>query len=184
MRPIFCILLGSGILSLAVDAQGQTLADLARKERERKSRIESKVTITNDNVKAYERPAPATAPASRDETAKPAEPAKPASAAAPALTDNKGRDEKWWRTAFQQARDELKRAEDRIKVLDLELNRANRDYLEKSDLYNREMRLAAEINTLNSEKQLAQREAEQARQKIAQLEEELRRSQGPPSWAR
>lgn len=160
-------------------AHAQSLVDVARQERARQEKVESRIVITNSTLKpgfpgADKPAAQADQPPSPDE--------KPAETAAKPAGD--GRDEKWWRQAFQVARDNLKRAEDQLVVLQLDLNRANRDYLQRSDIYNRENRLNAEISQIKSRMEAATKDAEQARQRITELEEELRRANAPAGWAR
>ena len=107
------------------------------------------------------------------------------SAAKPvAVTDNKGRDEKYWRTTFQKARDDLKRAEARVEILDLRVKDLNTQLLRRSDMYNRENRLGPEIAAAQKDLEDARKEAEQAKKKITDLEDELRRSGGPAGWGR
>jgi hypothetical protein len=161
-------------------SQSQSLADLAREERARRANTKSKYIVTTDLVKAA-------APAATTQAKPATEPDKPAAESGTkpvGPTDNKGRDEKWWRETFASARSDLKRSEDRMRVLQLELNRANRDYLQRSDVYNREMRIANEIISLNAQMDAERNNADTARRKIAELEEELRRSGGPAGWAR
>ena len=89
-----------------------------------------------------------------------------------------------WRTAFSDARAELKRAEDQTKLVQLKLNQANLDYLQKTDVYNKENKLGPEITALKAQLADEQENVEKAKKKIDDLEEELRRSGGLPGWAR
>jgi predicted RNase H-like nuclease (RuvC/YqgF family) len=166
-------------VSFSALVHAQSVADFARQERARRAGSEAKIKISNANLSAkpQEAPAaetkPAAAQGSNSETPAPSK-----------VTDRTGRDEKWWRTAFAEARSDLKHAEDQIKVLELKLNQAHTDYLQKSDLYNRELRLAAEITDLNGQMEAEQKKADIARKKIEDLEDELRRSGGLPGWSR
>jgi hypothetical protein len=161
-------------LSALADLAGaQTVADVARQERERRQKTKSTIVITNSSLK------PATPPQPAEETA--AAPEEKKEAAQPVAP---GRDEKWWREAFSEARANVRRAEDQIRVLEIDLNRAKQDYLQRSDIYNRENRLNAEIAQINQKIDAARKDAEGARQRISQLEEELRRSGAPAGWAR
>jgi type IV secretory pathway VirB10-like protein len=170
------------VVSISVDLSAQTIADAARKERERQSHVRSKAVYTN----GVAIPAPSASPASKapsDTTAAPAK--KPEGAPAPTgPTDNKGRDEKYWRAAFQKARDDVKRADDKVVLLDLKIKDLNTQLLRQSDIYNREYRIGPEITAAQAELDAARKQAEQAKQRIADLEEELRRSAGLPGWAR
>src|SRR5262245_45947702 len=92
-------------------AHGQTLADMARRERARKKPIHSGEVYTNESLKVT--PGQASTKAIepvKDPQAKPGTAKDDAKPKGP--TDNKGRDEKFWRDAFDKARQALKRAED------------------------------------------------------------------------
>src|SRR5262249_40995431 len=90
----FSIVLIFGINSFT--SLAQSLADIARKQRERQRTARSKFVVIGSGTTSAVTPPPA------DSAAAPAQP----SAAKPAgVTDNKGRDEKYWRAAFQSARD-------------------------------------------------------------------------------
>jgi predicted RNase H-like nuclease (RuvC/YqgF family) len=175
-KTVSAIILG---VSFSTFVHAQSVADFARQERARRGGSEAKIKISNENLSTKPQAAPAT-------DAKPAaeQGAAPETPAATKVTDRKGRDEKWWHTAFEEARSDLKHAEDQIKVLQLKLNQTHMDYLQKTDMYNREMRLAAEITDLNNQMDAEQKKADAARKKIEDLEDELRRSGGLPGWAR
>ena len=67
-------------------------------------------------------------------TATPAAPARgsaePQAPGQPAQAD--ARDETWWRSKFERARTDMRRAENQAAVAQLELNSANRDFLTRS----------------------------------------------------
>ncbi len=159
----------------AVDCSAQTLADIARRERERQKRLHSQVIVSNG--------ATTTTAASTSSTS--AVPTSPAEAAKPTgPTDNKGHNEKYWRDQFQKAREDAKRAEERVQLLDLRVNDLNSKLLNRSDIYNRENQLLPEITVAQKELEEARAQAEQAKKKITDLEDELRRAGGPPGWSR
>src|SRR3954471_14332629 len=97
-------LIGALVVLLACTAisPAQTLADVARRERERQKQLnaQNKGTFTNA--------ASAVSPAARAETAqvpRPGAPAPlPAAAARPGTVDNAGHDQKYWTERFDQAR--------------------------------------------------------------------------------
>jgi hypothetical protein len=78
----------------------------------------------------------------------------------------------------------LKRAEDQRLVLELKRNELNTEMLRQSDVYNRENIIRVALNALEIELAAARRQVDTAVQKLADLEEELRRSGGLPGWAR
>jgi hypothetical protein len=180
-------------LSIGTSAwiEAQTIADFARQERARQAKTESIVVATSDMIKTQgteQQPAAPKGPdtdAAKEPAKEPAKAQTPgADAAAPKAAATPERDEKWWRGEFAKANESVKRSEDQIKVLELELSKANRDYLQRSDIYNREGRIGAEIKVINGKIDAAKKDADTARQKKSQLEEDLRRSGGPPGWAR
>src|SRR5262245_29734232 len=184
-RPYSRIILTSLLLlAFALDCSAQTLADAARQERQRQKRLHSPVVVA--------RGTPTTTAASTGSTAAVVAPAAPAGStaavvapAAPAgPTDNKGRDEKYWRAQFQKARDDVKKADERVQLLDLKVKELNTQILRQSDVYNREYRLGPEIADAQKQLDESRKAADQAKKKISDLEDELRRSGGLPGWAR
>ena len=174
---IFCMSWIAGV------AHGQTLADMARRERARKKPIHSGEVYTNESLKAGPGQAPKTIEPMKDQ-AKPGtakDDAKPKGPAGP--TDNKGRDEKFWRETFEKARQALKRAEDKLRLLDLRMTDLSSQLLRES-VYTREMELRAEIDRTAKDQAAARVEVTAGQQKIRDLEDELRRSGGLPGWAR
>jgi chromosome segregation ATPase len=164
---VFAVLLG-----FVSDSLAQSVADIARKERERQKSVQSKAVI----IGAGNRTSTTTPAASTPPQAGSVKPVTP--------TDASGRDEKYWRAQFQQARDNLKRAEAKAEVLDLRIKDLNTQLLRQSDIYNRENRLGVEIAITQKELDDARKEADQARKKITDLETDLRKAGGPPGWAR
>ena len=163
------------VLVFTLDCSAQSVvADAARKERERRKNVRSAVTITGATAAgAPTTSSTTTAPQAPPPVVKPVEP-----------TDNKGRDEKYWRAAFQKARDELKRSDEKVQLLELKIKDLNTQLLRQSDIYNREYRLGPQITEAQKQLDDARKEAEQARQKITGLDDELRKSGGLPGWAR
>src|SRR5215471_12455095 len=130
---------------------------------------------------------PPTPPATPAATAAPAAPAAPIAATSKAQrptgpTDSKGRDEKYWRDAFAKARQEVKRLQDRLSVLQLKANDLT-TRIRSDSIYMRAMAEQEELDKTNQDLAIAQHELNVAQQKVADLEEELRRSGGLPGWA-
>ena len=172
MREIVYSLL---LAAFALDCSAQTLADVARQERERQQRLHSTVVVTNGTT--------ITTTASTSSTV--AAPATPPAGEKPTgPVGNKGRDEKYWRTQFQKARADMKASEDKAQLLDLKIKDLNTQLLRQSDVYNRENRLGPEITEAQKQLDAALKEVDQAKKKITDLDDDLRRSGGPPGWAR
>jgi len=168
-------------LQTAAIAQTPSLADAAKQERARRQNLPPAPVINNETVRN------STAPAISDLTAK--SPEKGEVKPGEKTTDKaKGEgaphDEAWWRETFQKARTDVKRAEDHAKVVELELNQLNTDFLQRSDVYNRENVIGPKLDDKRKELATAQSQVDRAREKLAQLEEDLRQSGGAPGWAR
>ena len=163
------------LVAFAIDCSAQTLADIARRERERQ-----KQAHTGAGTSVAGSGATVTASASSSSTTNTAVSPKPATAQG----DKPVRDEKYWRAQFQKARDDAKRADERVQVIELKLKDLNTQLLRQSDVYNREYRIGAEITETQKQLDDGRKAGELSKKKITDLEEELRRSGGPPGWAR
>ena len=179
MRRLLALL----ILVSAADCYSQstpTVADIARRERQRQRGITSRIIISNTSTPA----APAQTPTPGTVPVAPGAAANAAAAKPLGVTDSKGRDEKSWRAAFQVARDNVKRAEARLELLDLRIKDLNKQMLQLSSFYNREYRMGPELTAAQKDIEDARKDVELARKNVADLEEELRRSGGPAGWSR
>ena len=166
-----------GLLSISSSLQAQGLADVARHERVRKQNVDSKITVTTDTLK----------PGAAGTLTKPIQQSQAATLHPPqptGPTDRQGRDEKYWRAAFAAARQELARAEMEAKVAEGRVTQANRDLLQRSNVFNNDQIAVVDINAANANLKAAKQNAQTARATIIRLEEELRRSGGPAGWAR
>ena len=164
------------LFTLATNSVAQSVADLARKERERQKTAKSKVVVRGvggANATTVQGSSKLATAGTASATPK-----------AVTITDNKGRDEQFWRTAFQNAREDLKRAQQKVELVDLRQKELTKQLLQQSDIYNRENRISAETTAAQKAMEDARKELDQANKRIADLEEELRKSGGPPGWAR
>jgi len=155
----------------------QSIADVARRERARQKAYESKAVFAavgaSVTTAAVSSGVTVTAKATTSSTVD----------TAAGVTDNKGRSEKYWRDTFAKARTDLKRAEDKLKVLDLRMNDLSAELL-RQGVYTREVEVRKEIAETQTAQEQARGEVSALQQRISDLEDELRRSGGPPGWAR
>lgn len=167
------------LFPIALDCSAQSIADAARKERARQQQSRSTITIigiTNSTAETAKGMAGITTAGTAAAGAVAGKPSGPA--------DSTGRDEKYWRTAFQKARDDVKKADEKVQLLELRVKDLNTGLLTRSDIYNRENVLGVQITDSQKQLDAANKDADQAKQKVADLEEELRKSGGPAGWAR
>jgi hypothetical protein len=168
-------------------ASGQSLAEFARKERERRSNVPDVPVINNEALRSTrsEQPAQPTAPTPEPETPAAAGQASKTPPAEGSSTEKpETKDEAWWRAAFAKARQDAERADVDVRVLEIKVANAEKEFLLRDDVFNKEGQMVPLINQLKADLEAARGRATQARQKIADLEEELRRSGGLPGWAR
>lgn len=175
MKKLVCLL----CFLCCVPALGsaQSLADAARKERARQKEVQKEVkgpvtTFSSQGAGAAVTTA-ATTSSTTSEANKPFE-----------LKDNNGKDEKYWRKLFDKARADLKSAEDQVQLLDNKIKSLNTAILNRSDIYNRENVLGAEVTKNQADLDDAKKKVGEAQQRISDLEEDLRKAGGPAGWAR
>jgi hypothetical protein len=160
--------------------QAQTIADLARKERARRQGVPKAVVITNQDLKTA-----ATAPKTEEKPAAESTPsATPAAAApeVPVVPSAGGRDETWWRGQFEKVRAEVQRLETQMPLFESNFNVANREFLERS--YDPDGRGKRAIDEAKARMDDAKSQIAMGKERLTQLEEELRRAGGPAGWAR
>jgi hypothetical protein len=171
MKQILCVVTLAACGSTW--AHAQTIADVARQERARRQAL-AKVAITNETLKVDS--------TLYRETVKEEPEAKESAAEAAAPKAEPAKDEKWWRTEFEKVRADISRAEGQLVVLDADLKKANFEYLTRS--YDPDGSGKKAIDTINGKINSAKQDLAASQQKLAQLEEDLRRAGGPAGWAR
>ena len=172
------------LLPTAGVLRGQSLADLAKREKERREKIttETKV-ITNHDTHRYRGGAVTTM--TLPPPAKPAEEkleAPPATAKADEEpTDLQGRPESFWRQTMTDARKKVHELENEANVLVLKLaDLQNRFYREDSGF--KQQDIQREIQKTLYEQDLSKENLAKAKDQLADLEKEARRSGALPGW--
>ena len=188
MKHVLCVV--TVAIFSSVWANAQTIADIARQERAKRQAGQKAVVITNETlgikpsdgteVKQATEPKTEGTPVA---TASPAAPPAAQGAAVPAQApQTEARDEMWWRSKYEAARTDVRRAENQAAVAQLELNSANRDFLTRS--YDPDGRGPAAVAAATKRLEDTNAAVAAARAKVAQLDEELRRAGAPAGWAR
>lgn len=170
-------------------AQAPSLAELARKEQERRKTVKAagKVYSNKDLPKPVETATPGTAALPPATEQKPAE-AKPEQK--PDQKDDKGnkdekdeKDETWWRARITQAREAQRRAEVFAEALQSRINALSADAVNRDDPYQR-AKAAQDRQKAVNELARVTSEIDQAKKEIAAIEEEARQGGVPPGWLR
>ena len=168
---------------IAAPAQAQSLAELARQERARKKIAPPQVgkVFTNEDIPPATitgAPGAATQPAPADGGAAAGEGA--AEAKEPTLAEL----EKDYRNRFAELRKNVDTEARRLDVLQRELNLAQQQFYSDPNVALREQYNRAEINKRMEDIETQKATVEKAKQAIADLEDELRKKNLPPGWAR
>jgi hypothetical protein len=194
----FSGLLAGVLLTLAWPASAQSLADLAKKEQERRKATPAPAkTYTNDDLKKLP-PAPGstTDPAVKlgDEKGAAKTGAKDATAAEGAAKAGEeakdttkpaepAKDEAYWRGRVSAAREEIRRNEMFRDALQARINGLTADFTARDDPYQRaqvaddRQKAIAELTRVNTE-------ITNGGKRIAEIEDEARRAGVPPGWIR
>lgn len=178
-------------LSAAAQQTGDPVADAARKAREMKKKdaAKPKKVYTDDDLKGSV-PAPEAAPASAPANASGTEAAKTAQAAGDttksgdATKTEDPNSEAAWRKRFQAQRDKIAKTEKELDILGRELEKAQLEYYPDPQKALKEQYDRGDINKKSAKIDAKQRELDQLRQGLNDLEDQLRKSGGDPGWAR
>ena len=149
--------------------QPQSLAEAARKAREKKA-AETKTKVwDNDNIPGTTAPPPAAA-----------------GEAAPAADDSAASagDEKAWRERFATARAKLKRDQDSLALQQKDFGRLSIQYYPDPQKAMTEQYTRKDINEKDAKIAAKQKEIEQLKQGLSDLEDAWRKAGGDPGWAR
>lgn len=196
MKKTISILLVLLFTSIAGAAFPQSLADLAKKEKERRAKLKTATkVITNEDTAKYKSGAVTTgsapsaekteAAASTEEGASP-QAGKPAPAEADASEeprDFEGRTESYWRQTFSDARSKVKELENKADVLTLKITDLQNQFYREDDGF-KQQEIQREIQKAFYEQDLNKENLEKAKQDLVDLEREARKSGALPGWYR
>lgn len=190
---------------IAGPVAGQSLADVARKEQERRKAAASAAKADKDkdkDKKVYTnkdlgpggpQPEPAPTEAVSAQAAPPAQgshtheapaaqaPAAPAAGAPEAAGEN--RDENWWRNRMTTARADLQRQMLFLEAIQSRVNALTTDFVNRDDPAQRDQ-IAVERQKNLTELERVQKEIERLKKQVADVEEEARRAGVPAGWLR
>jgi hypothetical protein len=169
-------------------AQAPSLADVARKEQERRKTAKPPAKVyTNKDLPesaqnrggAAQQPAPA--PASGQPTA--AAPIDESKATEKPAESDDQKGESWWRNRIMSAREELRRNEVFAEALQTRINSLSTDFVNRDDPFQR-AKIGEDRDKALAELARVKDEIARARKGIEDIEEEARKSGVPPGWLR
>jgi hypothetical protein len=169
------LLLNNSLLSRA-----QSLADLAKSEREKreKEKLPSKI-YTNEDLGKYDIESH-TPPAADAPAAQPESPRSAKSKSEPG--SSRDEEERVWSKRFIEAKTKLQEAKSRQESLQAKLNDLNLKLMRQADVYDREHLYGPLIAQTREELEKNRVEISEAESTLEELREELRKSGRPISW--
>ena len=183
---IFLAIVMAFLVGSAAVAGAQSLGDLARKEKERREKIKQQVKVlTNDSASQYEGGAVTTGtipkPAAADDSGKPSEKPSAKSKEPDEPTDFQGRTESFWRQTFLDARKRVTDLENEANVITLRIADLQNRFYAESDGF-KQQEIQREIQKSFYEQDQNKENLAKARQQLADLETEARKSGALPGW--
>jgi hypothetical protein len=158
---------------------GQTLADAAKKEEERRKAVKAAGKVyTNKDLGSL--PADGAAP--------PPKPAEPAAGAAAKETEKPAdkepvKDQAYWAARMNELRTQVQRDQTYVDALQTRVNSLSADFVNRDDPAQRAV-IANERQKSIAELERLKAQIEAGKKAIADLEEEARRAGVPPGWLR
>lgn len=168
--------------------QSDSVAAAARKAREHKKESpKPKKIYTDDDIKPAQRLPTAQQPGAETNPA-PSQPAQPAAqgdqtAQGSAASAGKN-DEVAWRKRFAAQREKIARAEKELDVLQREVNKAQLQYYSDPQKALTEQYTRQDINDKDAKIVAKQKEIDDLKQQLSDMEDDLRKSGGDSGWAR
>jgi hypothetical protein len=180
------------VLPWPASAQTPSLADVARKEAERRKGIkETEKVITNKDLPESARKPKSTPPntvspgAAGEQASRAGAGQKPGAdstqKAAPSGAGQK--DEKYWKDRIETARETLRRNEAFAEALQSRINALATDFVNRDDPAQR-AKIGEDREKALAELARVKTDIEQGRKQVADIEEEARQAGVPPGWLR
>jgi hypothetical protein len=176
------------LVGAAMPVFAQTLADVAKKEEERRKRISEPARVyTNKDLGPV--PASSTPPATPSTPATPAPGSTPPAAGAPAKEEDKEKpkepvkDQKYWAGRLATLQETLSRDEGYATAMQTRLNSLQTDFVNRDDPAQRAV-IERERNKVQAELERLKKAIVDEKNAIADFMEEARRAGVPPGWLR
>lgn len=196
MKKTISVLAAVLLFAFAVAAYSQSLADLAKKEKERRQQVKSQEkVITNQDTSKFKSGDITTVPLAEPAPEKPAavkpgadKPAaegeaasKDAKPAADEPVDLQGRPESFWRQSLADARKKVKDLENEGNVLILKVADLRNQFYRESDGF-KQMQIQQALNKAFSEQNLNEARQNAAKKELTDLINDARKSGALPGW--
>jgi hypothetical protein len=176
------------LLGAAMPVSAQTLADLAKKEEERRKKIPEPAKVyTNKDLSPAPTSStpPATSPTAATPAASGTTPPASGDAATPPKEEAKGpvKDQAYWGGRMKALRENVDRDEGYAEAMQTRLNSLQTDFVNRDDPAQRAV-IERDRNKVSAELARLKQAVVDGKKAIAALEEEARRAGVPPGWLR
>jgi hypothetical protein len=191
MSKLTAVLATLFLLACAGAAYSQSLADLAKKEKERRQQIKAETkVITNRDAARFSSGSGSTStraveaapqkPGSEKEGATDAS-AKETKPASDEPTDYQGRPESYWRQTLADARKKIKELENEANVITLKIADLQNQFYREADGF-RQQTIQRDVNKSFYEQDLNKEKLAAAKAELDDLMKEARKSGALPGW--
>jgi hypothetical protein len=184
-RPIVLLLLILTGMGICAPLRAQTLADVAKKEEERRKALPASAKVyTNKDLTALPAGAmPPPAPAAPSSLAEAAKAAADADKAAKDKSNEPAKDQAYWSGRRKTIQDKIDRDQTYVEALQTRVNSLSADFVNRDDPAQRKV-IETERQKAVTELGRLQQEIVTGKKALADLEEEARRAGVPPGWMR
>jgi chromosome segregation ATPase len=185
-----CAILFSSVIVIARQQDnsqqtGDPVADAARRAREAKQTAPKPKKVYTDDDVSRSKPAPAaTSTADNSSTQQSSKPVAGTSAKTQTPADQDAKAEADWRKRFKERHDNIARAEKELDILQRENQKDQIQYYPDPQKAMTEQYTRKDINEKDAKIAAKQKEIEQLKQGLSDLEDALRKAGGDSGWAR
>jgi hypothetical protein len=185
-----CAILFSSVIVIARQQDnsqqtGDPVADAARRAREAKQTAPKPKKVYTDDDVSRSKPAPAaTSTADNSSTQESSKPAAGTSTKAATSADLDAKAEADWRKRFKEQRENIARAEKELDILQRENQKDQIQYYPDPQKAMTEQYTRKEINEKDAKIAAKQKEIDQLKQGLSDLEDALRKAGGDSGWSR
>jgi hypothetical protein len=180
--PVLCLagLSAAARPQAASQQTGDPVADAARKARESKKDVPKPKKVWTDEDLKKSTPDTVSTPGSGSGTAA----ASTGQGGGSGTQANDPNGEAAWRAKFKEARDRLAKSEKELDILQRELEKAQLEYYPDPQKAMTQQNTRGEINDKTAKIDAKKKEIAQLKQGLDDLEDQLRKANGNPGWAR
>ena len=183
-RPVVVLLLVLAGMGISTPIRAQSLADVAKKEEERRKTIQAPAKVyTNKDLTAVPGGTPTPAPATGAEPSADAAAPAPAAAEAPAKEKGPVKDQAYWSARRKALQDKLDRDESFLLALQTRINSLATDFVNRDDPAQRAVIERERLKAVGDLGRL-QQDIAAGKKGLSDFEEEARRAGVPPGWLR